>query len=900
MAGINCRRKNPVHDTSGIKGSNLKNVKASIRHLQKQPFSSRMGTAATPKHIFGHFFQPVWNGTEGDTGLHRGSSADGHHLPRRLPVFAKHVAVQKPSGTPSDSESTAVSKDLRKFGGDETRVGVLSVDEILATSNLAGLPPGFRAVLEEQMVNGQGQDSIVNSDEDIAEEGYGWSKSEGVLEDDVQMECYVLLSPQGRLDWRKGTLEQDETKNPPGPLTTGRSSSSTPSGWQEQGTLASIHDDSDVESFGSAYDRMSDAREDELEADCTDNDDESDTGRKSQEQQNVTVTGQEDGYEQGVTAGNSTIQASAPSTKLTTAIVSHRNIQTHETSRYFPILGVDRYASNREATEPTQQPYSGASVGVDSAIENVTTRSTESPSFSPPTLPACLLPCAHTSNSRPCLDARLRNLHSQYQRSGWDIQAIPKRQNEDDYMTTLEMQQPASIWSGTQEYQRTYDAMGRERDQEVDDSMVDGVHTPKRLKVEVSHALIVLCFEPGEYRLICSHVGPVQQRPPSVTSSELTETETNAFSDFDCEILREIEGGESHHGKSASSNWSKQRYLKSEYSLEREAWRVVADDDTVEDGTDVESEHFDGNGEKTGSHDLRNHEDDDFHPRFRPRVHRDAIRRSDEAMEHYLQYEQLAHWENSRNHRWTGQRQSHRSFEAEDDIPFTRPPLPRRTFKKARVTTESSFARDLFPARHPLPSQIDMWKQIARHSRYQGSEEEREFEELEELEMFGGDVGKDEDLLGEDGLPYQYQAVAMVDVDETEFQEPIKQTCTSEQAIKEHSSTPSETLIDSDNSSIMDVTGEREKKVRMFEEVVVIYNYPDQRQSFDSGEKAEESGRNAGEIVRAANAPVGRLNETEVVQDAILYLESLARGFAVIDREDDAGNADESRIDEGA
>lgn len=522
MAGINRRRKNPVHDESSMKGSNLKNVKASIRKLQIRPFDSRMGTITAPKQIFGRPLRPVSNDTRYDTSLER-RLGDEQPIRKRMPVFAKYVGKQRPLGAPSDSGSVGISKDLTKLSGEETQVGELSVDDILATSNLAGLPVGYRPMQEGWEDNRSSHDSIVNSDDDYtAKDVYRTPNADGVMGSDVQMGCDASRSPQGCHESGAGTFElevsrdysfllavlrfrlrslhlykahhvgtlqdslhqlsavgKEKFKNGPTQarpdvehphhVTAIKSSSpSAASGWQEQGTLTSIDDNVDIESFGSAYDRMSDAREDELGVDFTDTDaDDTCMDTMSGDDPDSTdAIRLEYSHEKEVTSGNLASQPSAHAERPPPKSVAHRSshANTYGTSRHFPVQSIDGSADSLDAREPNRHPYPRASAAVDSAMGTIITGLSDYRSMSASARPLLSPPTyADVSNSQPYLNGRLQNSLSQYQRSGWNTQMNKNRYNQDNDQAASNTQQSTRTYRAVQEDQYAYDALRRGR-----------------------------------------------------------------------------------------------------------------------------------------------------------------------------------------------------------------------------------------------------------------------------------------------------------------------------------------------------------------------------------------------------------------------------------------------------
>ncbi|KAJ9098164.1 hypothetical protein QFC21_004493 [Naganishia friedmannii] len=944
MAGINHRVKNPIYDASSSKGSSLKACKGSYRRLNKQAFKSRMGITAAPKQIVNRPLRPISNRTRDNLSLKHGLD-DDHHLLKRMPVYAKHVGKQKPLETSFKDEFAGMTKDLMELSGEETRE--ISVDEILATSNLAGLPPGYRPVRDEREENGSSHDSIVNSEEDDI------AGDEGGMDGGDRLECYVSLSPLRCHGSMKGTLEPDaslrhpsaigkevienvpsqsrpETKTPR-PTTSASPSSSTVSGWQEQETLTSINDDVEVESFGSAYDRMSDAREDELGIDSMDTDEEGDGGMDAifEEQRNdyTDVTRFKHSRGPELARGPRALRPSAYAIDSIPEAESRRDshVDSHETSRYFPMQGPHESTGTMDATDPNRQYNSGRNAAADSAMgtwpplsSTVTSGLSDCPSSSalartrilPPPIYADALICP------PCPDEELQDSHSQYQRSDWNTQRLSNGHDTAEDRVDKNTQFAAGIVRGTQADEYAYHTLGRSRStrnasQEVQDRVYEAYLQRDGLPPFFQDENMPGCDKELDNSTL-NAVSATKRlgfgRSPSATTSELTDSETAPANDLHLKIWDAIESGPPdrlrstpHAGTAQPVDSSRQRHLKSELSLEREAWQVSSDDRTVEDDTGAEG---DDDGEKTGSDGLCD-DHDAFRPRAHARIQWGAMRQPDEAMENYPRDDQLAHWENYSPERWSGRRQLRCIIQDEDGFPLTRSTFKGRTGGDIRVRRESTFGSDTVRARYPLLSQIDAWKRKQRNSMYQESEEDQEIQELEDSEIFDGDVGEDGELLGEDGLTYEFEAFAMTvedeKLDETESQEPFESTYMPEKAAKD-SPASSDTLLDCIDLSPMIATerGMIQQELPTFEQVVVIYNYPEDNHRSVSVESIDESDRNA-EDKLPIDAPSDRLDEKNIVQEVIMYLETLVKGFTVRDIEDHADNANEgARMDEQA
>lgn len=160
-----------------------------------------MSISSVPKQLFDRPLRPISNGTRDNLSLDRNYDREKHRIMKRAPIFARHVGRQRHSEASSDHESAVTSKDLTKRSEEKPRVGKISVEEILATGNLAGLPPGYRPVYEEWEENGSSHDSIVNSDDDdiAAEDDQVSPFASGI-------ESHVWLPTQGFLDTTKETL----------------------------------------------------------------------------------------------------------------------------------------------------------------------------------------------------------------------------------------------------------------------------------------------------------------------------------------------------------------------------------------------------------------------------------------------------------------------------------------------------------------------------------------------------------------------------------------------------------------------------------------------------------------------------------------------------------------------
>jgi hypothetical protein len=344
-----------------------------------------------------------------------------------------------------------------------------------------------------------------------------------------------------------------------------------------------------------------------------------------------------------------------------------------------------------------------------------------------------------------------------------------------------------------------------------------------------------------------------------------------------------------HSTSSNSEIWTCPESGKAQYFLEREASQVLSEDDGVRNDTDDETDRSDG---KTESNSLC-----DDNNSFQPRIHRPSMQRQDYAMDYYdKQRKQLARLENMQKDQWPAHRQSRRIFQDDDDddLPLMRSTFHSHTGGKVRVTTESLFGGAVHHARYPLATQVDMWRRMKRNSTYQESEEEQESQDLQSLDVSIGDVGEDEELLGEDGLPYVFEAV-ITEVGENETRASIEPTCMSEQAIKEGSPASFDTLLDYNNTAPPIIAADAGviQELPTFEQVVVTYNFPEDNHEFGFVERIdEESGARTEDMLQPMNV-AARLKEEEIVQEAIMYLETLAREFTVRDiEEDDAKNTD--------
>lgn len=302
MAGINHRYKNPIHDPSTSRATNIGRLRASIRSLQKQAFPPRIGRARPGGRVVMGRALPCGRGQVG--GIESTASESPERTVR--PTFGARHHSPPVSPTPKGS----------------TRTGRLTIDDLLSDGNLAGLPEKYRreGVREcrsreaewradgEEGVNvdadvGDGDARSVTSDdplllyprwerrelESMVQEvrlEISYTFDHGMTDTSpFQHQAHCAHPQMSSVPATGSHSECDEPHTPSNHVPINPiPAQSSESGWQEPGTLSSVPPDGEYEEdFDVARDRFSDGGDEEEELDMMTDGDSADGWRTDED-----------------------------------------------------------------------------------------------------------------------------------------------------------------------------------------------------------------------------------------------------------------------------------------------------------------------------------------------------------------------------------------------------------------------------------------------------------------------------------------------------------------------------------------------------------------------------------------------------------------------------------------
>jgi hypothetical protein len=304
MAGINRRHKNPIHDATTSRATNITKLRGSIRSLHKQAFAPRISRArGGTRRVMGRLIGGLASSGEGGrSGMHGEESVaneSGDHPRQTFSSVHQDLTTVSPTATP---------EPLPKI------TGRLTIEDLLLEGNLAGLPEKYRHTRNDEREpygsagleqDGEEDMDIVDDDEDAESNASDdplllyptrgqriQTEASTIQEVSMPLLLYsgalnipshsqdhshqartrqpsTIVStnsilrevPPAAIDEAPHTQQiQPSRHSPAGPIPSNVSSESA---WQEPGTLSSLAEDYDTD-LNAERDRFSDAGDDEM------------------------------------------------------------------------------------------------------------------------------------------------------------------------------------------------------------------------------------------------------------------------------------------------------------------------------------------------------------------------------------------------------------------------------------------------------------------------------------------------------------------------------------------------------------------------------------------------------------------------------------------------------------